>query len=199
LPDQILLRYDLVSLNEHHFINVFYHLHQRGSPMRLLPKVLFFFLFLAFVIPAILQAEVIGYLQVDSVQGESTHPTYTNWIEIHGFGQGMQSTGATLGVPDVGNIRLTKALDITSPQLYERLVTGVLIPNVTLQLVSATGENHFEIQMTDVIIKSIVPSVGSVAATEILSLAPAKIRWTAKSEGAADRVFAWDIENSEPW
>lgn len=162
--------------------------------------ILFIFCFLSF--PSLLQAAVIGYLQIEGIQGEVSVAPYEGDIEILGFGQGLTmpvsvSSGMVVdGRASFQDIRVTKAIDSSSPPIYLVIAKGTVIPTVMFKFVRE-GALYYTIELTDAIISGAVPSMGSSVSTEMISFAFRRIRWTAFT--ADGRVESgWDLEtNSE--
>jgi len=156
------------------------------------------------LIPFTLQAEVIGYLHLEGISGPVGPGPYGGAIEISGFGEGIEvpynvsgGSGQTAGHPVFSPLRITKLLDITSPVLYLKTATGTRFPEATIDLVDSNGYNYFSIILTDAIITHIVPSVGSTAATEMVSLLFGLIHWVSKPEGKAPIETGWDLTQNQ--
>ncbi|MBU1137938.1 MAG: type VI secretion system tube protein Hcp, partial [Proteobacteria bacterium] len=105
------------------------------------------------------------------------------------------STGEVAdGRPDFQDIRVTKAIDSTSPLLYMRIAQGTVIPTVEFKFLKDAAL-YYTIELTDAVITGVVPSMGSAVSTEMLSFAFKRIQWTITSGGVTS---GWDVTTNTP-
>ncbi len=154
--------------------------------------------------PAVLHADVLGYLKVHEIIGEvidEDHPGYEGFIEILGFGQGVSVEGGDEHSPPTVNfqsIRVTKAIDSTSPIFFEKCLLGVVIAapgtdiGATIEFVK-DGVLFYKIELMKVKIKAVVPAINNVASTEMLTFLPEKIKWTAYKAGGTSVIRTYDL------
>jgi type VI secretion system Hcp family effector len=98
-----------------------------------------------------------AFIKIDGITGES----HNGYIEISSFSFGASNptsvgsgTGSGAGKVSLSDFSITKKLDASSPQLFQKVVTGTAIPTVTLiikSVESVTGE-EVTIKFTDVLI-----------------------------------------------
>jgi type VI secretion system secreted protein Hcp len=99
-----------------------------------------------------------AFIKIAGITGESPE----GYIEIFSFSFGASNPstvgssagGSSAGKVSLSDFSITKQLDGSSPQLFQKVVTGATIPNVTLlikSVESATGE-EVTITFTDVLI-----------------------------------------------
>lgn len=112
------------------------------------------------------QAAVTGYLKIGDIQGESTVSGHEGEIDVFDFSWAINrsipvdASGAqrTHGETTLGDIKLTKELDKSSPKLMEACARGNFFPEVIFTVqktVGGTRADYFKITMTDVIVTSV--------------------------------------------
>lgn len=77
-----------------------------------------------------------AFLKVPGIDGESTAPGHVNQIDVLTFHWGVQSSG---GTPSVSEIVVTKVTDSSSPALFQKSLTGQVIPKIVLDYEKSTG------------------------------------------------------------
>jgi type VI secretion system secreted protein Hcp len=98
-----------------------------------------------------------AFIKVAGITGES----HDGYIEIFSFSFGASNptsvgtgTGSGAGKVSLSDFSITKQLDASSPQLFQKVVTGAVIPTVTLLIKSVESANGEEVTIvfTDVLI-----------------------------------------------
>jgi type VI secretion system secreted protein Hcp len=100
------------------------------------------------------------YIKIAGITGESPN----GYIEISSFSFGASnpiSVGSGTGGSGAGKVSLsdfaiTKELDSSSPQLFQKVITGAVIPTVTLVIksIESAAGNEVTITFTDAIIST---------------------------------------------
>lgn len=153
-----------------------------------------------------------AYLIIDGVEGQST--TRKKAIDIYSFSFGAslptsfsQSTGESrAGRADLSDVVVAKAVDKTTPLLFQHCVTGNFFKKVEIVYDKPMGtkqEDYFKLQMEDAVISSISLSGANENPMENLSFAFKKIKISynpekdKKLEGFVDKGF--DVQTLEEW
>jgi type VI secretion system secreted protein Hcp len=153
-----------------------------------------------------------AYLIIDGIEGQST--SRKKAIDIYSFSFGAslptsfsQSTGESrAGRADFSDVAVSKAVDKTSPLLFQHCITGDFFKKVEIIYDKAMGnkqEDYFKIILEDAVISNISLSGGSENPTEQLSFAFKKIKVSynpekdKKLEGFVDKGF--DVQTLEEW
>src|SRR5712691_5354016 len=96
-----------------------------------------------------------AYMKISGIQGESTSPGHTGWIDLLSFGWGVPHPGTTAygsgggeGKSSFHDLSLTKKVDKASPALMNATVNGKHFPTVTIDM------NGQHIDLQDVTIAS---------------------------------------------
>jgi type VI secretion system secreted protein Hcp len=98
-----------------------------------------------------------AFIKIAGIKGESPD----GYIEIFSFSFGASNpttvgtgTGGGAGKVSLSDISITKKLDTSSPHLFQMVVTGALIPSVTLLIksVESAAGDAVTIVFTDVVI-----------------------------------------------
>jgi type VI secretion system secreted protein Hcp len=157
-------------------------------------------------------AAVDYFLKLPDVPGESTDAQHPDEIVILSYSWGVQgptaSGGGGAGVATFGDVVCVKEMDRASPELFNRLASGAVLPTATL-VGRRAGAQPFEfmkIELENVMVTSIQSS-GAAAGdvpTETLSLNYEKIRWTyvvQNPDGSAGDVIVrgWDLTTNTPY
>lgn len=123
-----------------------------------------------------------GYVKMDNVDGVST--SKSGFTEIFSFSMGASQNPSInegqlrAGKADVQHIAIMKALDKTSPVLFDYCVTGKFFKKVEIIYDKAHGDGqveYFKLTLEDSMITSFQLSGSSENPTESLSLAFQKI------------------------
>ncbi len=123
-----------------------------------------------------------GYIKLDGVDGPST--SKSGHIELFSFSMGASQMPSInegqlrAGKADVSHISVMKALDKTSPTLFDYCVSGKFFKKVEIIYDKASGSgqvDYFKLTMEDSMITSFQLSGSSENPTESLSFAFQKI------------------------
>jgi type VI secretion system secreted protein Hcp len=101
------------------------------------------------------------YLKLDGVRGESTSPRHVEEIELTSFqwGMGIHTGGSGVGRAQISDLRVMKAQDRTSPQLWAACTTGQPFEEaiVTIEDISDRGSlmKFVKFTMNDVLVDSV--------------------------------------------
>ena len=153
-----------------------------------------------------------AYLIIEGIEGQST--SRKKAIDIYSFQFGAslptsfsQSTGESrAGRADFGDVTVSKAVDKTSPILFQHCVSGNFFNKVEIVYDKPMGtkqEDYFKIEMQDAVISSISLAGGNENPTESLSFAFKKIKVSynpekdKKLEGFVDKGF--DVQTLNEW
>ena len=101
------------------------------------------------------------FLEVQGVPGESQDAQQRNSIDIRSYSWGASGGGEAR--PALQELAVVKNVDIASPLLFQRLVTGAQIPSVEL-IARTAGANPFvylRLCFQDVTVSSIKQSAGT--------------------------------------
>jgi len=161
-----------------------------------------------------------GFLQIGGIPGESTDTKHAGWIEIISYshdvsqpaGSATSRVGGRTGARvNVGDFRITKIVDKSSPQLHLHCCSGKHIPKVQVELWEAAGEEphmYMRYTMTDVIISSVRPrgvanEEAYARAIEEVAFNFGTIEWGYSSmahggKGEAEIITGWSLEQNAP-
>jgi len=155
-----------------------------------------------------------AYLKIDGRPGASTSKPQHIDILSFSFGAAMQhvigpgSAGgeARTGRADIHNVSIMKAVDKTSPLLFDDCVTGNLLKTVDILYDKPMGDqqdDYYKIHMENALITSIQHSGSSENPVESVSFAFEKIKVSynpeedGKLKGFVDKGF--DLMKLKPW
>ncbi len=130
-----------------------------------------------------------GFIKLDGIDGESTDDKHQGWIEICDCNMEILQTvsttassagGAAAERANFSDLRFTKLLDKSSPQLALACAKGKHFDKVTIELCRAGSEKtkFMEIKMDDCLISAIAMNAGVDFPSETIHLNYGKIRWT---------------------
>jgi type VI secretion system secreted protein Hcp len=153
-----------------------------------------------------------AYLIIQGVDGEST--SRKNAIDIYSFSFGgslptsfNQAGGESrAGRADFSDVSVMKAVDKTSPLLFQNCISGDFLKKVEIVYDKPMGdkqEDYFKIEMEDAVITSIQLSGSSENPTESLSFAFKKIKVSYNPEvdknlkGFVNKGF--DVQTLKAW
>ncbi len=125
------------------------------------------------------------------LKGESTDVDHKDWIEIeswkHEIRQPKSATASTSGGHTAercehDDMILLKAMDVTSPQIYEAASGGTTFAEVTLDFMRSDGDDkrvkYMEIKLKNVIFSKVSPTTNDEGApTETIALKYAAVEW----------------------
>jgi type VI secretion system secreted protein Hcp len=153
-----------------------------------------------------------AYLIIDGVEGQST--SRKNAIDIYAFSFGgslptsfNQAGGESrAGRADFSDVSVQKAVDKTSPMLFQHCISGDFLKKVEIVYDKPMGdkqEDYFKIEMQDAVITSISLAGSSENPSESLSFAFKKIKVSYNPEedkelkGFVDKGF--DVQTLKAW
>lgn len=131
------------------------------------------------------------FLQIDSVQGESTDDKHKGWIEVFSFSHGVGQSGAgaissagarTAGKCDHQDFHIMKRIDKSTPILMKHLCNGKHFTKAVIEICKNTGAKECFMKYTfeHVLISSLSISGGSGGQenpTESTAFSYGKIKW----------------------
>ncbi len=130
------------------------------------------------------------YLQIDTIQGESTDEKHKSWIEVFSFSHGIAQSGVgaisaagarSAGKCDHQDLHITKRMDKSSPYLAKGCCTGKHYPKAVIEICKNTGQKEVFMKYTldNVLITSIQTGggQGSEHPVESFTLQYGKIKW----------------------
>jgi len=106
------------------------------------------------------------FLKIEGVPGESQDQDHRNEIEILSctgslprLGPGVTGTSRSQGTVSMGDITVTKKIDMASPKLNEALCKRTYVPEIKIEMTGAAGSGQSIIYtLKHVVITSIVKS-----------------------------------------
>jgi type VI secretion system secreted protein Hcp len=155
------------------------------------------------------------FLKLDGVQGESEKADHKNEIEIETVSWGASNPtsfahggGGGVGKVHIQDIHFTKAVDKSSPTIYNFCCNGKHIKEAvfTFRKAGEEARDYLKITLTDVMIASFSlqdHSGGGSLAHESISLSFSKITGKyapqdAKGGLAAGLPFGWNVKEHKP-
>lgn len=130
------------------------------------------------------------FLQIDSVQGESTDEKHKGWIELFSFSHGVAQSGAgavssagarTAGKCDHQDFHITKRIDKSTPIMMKHLCNGKHFNQAVIEICKNTGQKNCFMKYTfsHVLISSlnIGGGQGQESPSESVSFSYGKIKW----------------------
>jgi len=98
--------------------------------------------FAAFGVVAPAEGAVDYFLEVNGVPGESQDAKMAKAIDVLSYSWGASQSPDKKSGPRLGDLVITHNVDLASPPLFQRLVTGATIPSAEL-IARKAGENPF--------------------------------------------------------
>jgi len=161
-----------------------------------------------------------AYVKFDGIPGECSEDGHKDWVQVTQFNHQAEQKASPSQV-DAGGpasaktehcaIRLTKAVDKTSPILWERLSSGGVIPEVTIEMTrpdkSGATAKIWEVKL-DTVLVSRLQLDGSDNTDDIPSetveLKYGKIKWTYHVQDRTGTVggavpAGWDLIANKKW
>jgi len=149
-------------------------------------------------------------LKVSDVRGESNDKDAPDWIELTGWAFAAGSTwdpttGQTQSRVKMGELVVTKLVDISTPILFQFLATNRLIPEVKLVNRKAGGdrqEGYFKIELKDARVRSVVQKgsgAGGTVLEETVSFLYRTITWTHSEQGAHGTLMGGPTSYTYDW
>jgi type VI secretion system secreted protein Hcp len=118
-------------------------------------------------------------IKISTIDGEATDAKHEKWIELHSFSWAVTQPGArsyvgaggAAGKATFTDFSITKALDRSSPSLFQACATGQHLAEVTVELCRATGDKqqYLNYKFSDVMV-SAFQAGGASAGTEQLPM-----------------------------
>jgi type VI secretion system secreted protein Hcp len=171
-----------------------------------------------------------AFLKLDGIDGEATEENHKNWIALLSFGHtidqkaspGPDANGRLIAAAAThGVIKVSKAVDQSTPTLLGKCTSGASIPKAQIHFVRAAGDQkvtYLTVELEKVILSQVkMISNGSDATDgasstaqvgsepeESVSLSYNRIRWTYKPQDADNNVkgqltSSWDLTTHAKW
>ena len=163
--------------------------------------------------PSVKAAEnLISFLKIESIKGDSNQKGHSGEIEALGFATGVDLPspapgGGTEAKPEFFEVIVTKNIDKASPLLFISCATGKLLPNATLTMARVTptsSVDFFKIILTNVVISRVETkglSGTKGALSEEVALRFTKVQWsitTFNAEGKPTIITrGYDLANGK--
>lgn len=107
-----------------------------------------------------------GYMKISDINGESTTKGFEDWISLESLSYAVaqatthrHTSGAVVtGRANIGDVVITKQLDIASPKLYESVLTAKQHDEAEIQLtrtVAGKNETYLTIKLTSVYVTEV--------------------------------------------
>jgi type VI secretion system secreted protein Hcp len=107
-----------------------------------------------------------AYMKIDGIEGESLDANHMNWIELLSYyydatqaiSQSASSNGgASAGGVMLGDFKITKYIDRSTPKLFEICCRGAHVPTVTIRIHRAGTEKfkYLDIVLEEVLISTV--------------------------------------------
>ncbi|MBK1882282.1 type VI secretion system tube protein Hcp [Luteolibacter pohnpeiensis] len=142
--------------------------------------------------------DTLAWLDFDGkIQGDATDSKHADWIEIESFGFNAGRAGSVEGETGyLSKLSLIKALDQSSPMLFEGAVTGETYDEVTIDFNSGPDVARVRIELGKVIISSLSMNASTTALspTETLDLNFTTIRFTYYTAKSNEIYASYDSE-----
>lgn len=149
-------------------------------------------------------------LTVTDVRGEGNDKDIPDGIELTGWAFSGSSTwdptsGASTGRVKMGELIVTKAVDISSPILLQFMTYNKLIKDVKLINRKAGGsrqEGFFRIELKDARVRSVVQkgsSAGQTVLEETVSFGYAQITWSHSEQGSRGGLEGGPVSFTYQW
>jgi type VI secretion system secreted protein Hcp len=155
------------------------------------------------------------YLQLDGIKGESADSKHQGWIECASVNwsitQPKSATASTGGGhtaerAELGEIHISKLVDLASPMLAQLCACGKTIPKAKLEMQRADGDGqpikYFEVELENVLIAHLAPNfAGGGFPTESLGLKFSKVKWKYTQQkigggASGNTAGGWDLASN---
>lgn len=148
-------------------------------------------------------------MQVTGIQGEATLKDYKDWIEITAYEEKITGpTDSVRGTPTIGDIKVTKELDKSSPLLALACCQGTVIADVRIVFVTDSHPEgpyvYYEIKFTNVMIESVSMTgsdmPGGVTINQVIGInaSSATVEWIYNTLEGDEFRTNWDFGNRTP-
>ena len=149
-------------------------------------------------------------LTVTDVRGESNDKDLPDGIELTGWtfaGNSMwdPNTGQSVGRVKMGELIVTKRVDISSPILIQFMLTNKLIDEVKLINRKAGGnrqEGFYRIELKDARVRSVTQkgtATGSTMLEETVAFGFKRITWTHSEQGSQGSLLGGPVSTNYEW
>ena len=147
------------------------------------------------------------FLKLTGINGDSTDPSYPNWISSLAWSWGESNADLGGSHPNFQDLSLTKYIDTASLPIMVHCAAGTVISSATLvNRDASTGVVSFKVALTNVTISSVSDggSGGESRLTENVSLSyqGGTIRWTYTYLNSLNQQVSktqgWDLVNGVP-
>jgi type VI secretion system secreted protein Hcp len=124
------------------------------------------------------------FLKLNGIEGSSTDERHAKEIELESYSQSVQS-GATFGFganaagkASCGDIVVSKKIDLSSPALIMKVLTGTRVPDgkVTFRRAGKEMQEYYTVQLTDIIVTSVEQADAAVAGSTVREIVKLKAR-----------------------
>lgn len=139
------------------------------------------------------------FLHIDGIPGSSTNANHKDWVDCLSFSGGLtQPSGGSVsaagghsgGRASFDNLKIIKAVDKASPKLVLATAKGDHIQTVTLEVTDSNANGtFFIIKLTDVVVKSVLPTGTALSMWEEVSFAFGRIDWTSRDVDPVTRIL----------
>lgn len=162
-------------------------------------------------------SNVVGYMQMGSIKGNSQDAKHKEWIEIMLVSQSVNRNINPTSKPrealsksqvQCGGIEVQKNADESSPELVHAVCAGTVFPEVTIDLVRVSeggNEVFFQWVLTNAYVSNYgvnAQAMGTVETSEHLTLCYSSIKWSykkkdekGKPQGSVDT--GWDLTGNK--
>lgn len=131
------------------------------------------------------------YMQISTIDGESTDDKHSKWIEVFSFSHGVSQQGSgavsggasrVAGKVDIQDFTITKRMDISSPYLNKNCCLGKHLDKAVIEVCKSTGQNKevfAKYTFENVVISSvnIGGGQGQEMPVETVSFTFGKVKW----------------------
>lgn len=149
-------------------------------------------------------------LTVTDVRGESNDKDLPDGIELTGWSfagssQWDPTSGQTSGRVKMGELIVTKRVDLSSPILIKFMTTNKLIDEVKLINRKAGGnrqEGFYRIELKEARVRAVTQkgaSAGSTTLEETVSFGYKKITWTHSEQGSQGSLLGGPVSTEYEW
>lgn len=138
-------------------------------------------------------SNVVGYLNLGEIKGNSDDANHKEWIEVQSVSQSIirnidptskPKDALTKSQVQVGSIDMVKNADESSPELVAAVCEGRVFPEVTIELVRVSpngNEVFYQWVLTDAYIHDYgvhSQALGGIESSEQLTLGYSEVKWT---------------------
>lgn len=148
------------------------------------------------------------FLKLDGITGSTVDAKHPGEIELISYSQAFRNTvnfgfgnGAGAGRASCGDITVLKVIDVSSPALIQRVVTGSHIASgvITFRKAGGLQQEYYVVRLTDVIVDAIeqIDPIGEPGISERVSLKARQFRFSYRPQLpdgtlGPEQTFGWD-------